>query len=104
MLHALINNNLSGIATLCKKHKVASLSAFGSVCSDHFSENSDVDFLVTYFTDQIPQEDYADNYFDLMDGLEQLLGKKVDLVTEKTLENPYFIQSVQMTKTPVYVA
>lgn len=104
MLNPIIQNNIPAIAALCRKHKVASLSVFGSVCTDKFSNTSDVDFLVSYFQDQIAVEDYADNFFELTDGLEQLLGKKIDLVTEKSLQNPFFIQSVQQTKTNVYVA
>ncbi len=43
--------------------------------------------------------DYADTYFDLADQLENLFQRPVDLVTDKSLSNPYFIDSVNQTKT-----
>ena len=48
--------------------------------------------------------DYADNYFELAEQLEQLFKRPVDLVTEKSLFNPYFIESVNKNKTLVYAA
>lgn len=104
MLNALIQNNLPTIEILCKKHKVSKLYAFGSICTGHFSSSSDVDLLVSYLNEQIPVEDYADNYFDFLEKLEILFGKKVDLVSESSLKNPYFIQSVDATKIALYAA
>ena len=46
--------------------------------------------------------EYGDNYFSLVTALEQLFHRHVDLITEITLRNPYFIQSVNKTKTPIY--
>ena len=102
MLNAVIENNLGKIENLCRQYHVSSLYAFGSVCTDKFSEKSDIDFLVSFYSDKIPPQDFADNYFDLLDKLETLLGKEVDLVSERTLSNPYFIKTVSLTKTPVY--
>jgi len=49
-------------------------------------------------------EDYADNYFDLCDDLESLLGRKVDVVTLKSVRNPYFKASVFKSRQLVYSA
>jgi len=46
--------------------------------------------------------DYADTYFDLADGFEDLFQRSVDLVTDKSLSNPYFIDSINQTKTMIY--
>jgi len=43
--------------------------------------------------------DYADTYFDLADKIENLFQRPVDLVTDKSLSNPYFIDSINKTKT-----
>ena len=48
--------------------------------------------------------DYADTYFILADKLEYLFNRKVDLVTDKSLSNPYFISSINLTKTLIYGA
>ncbi len=81
-------------------HNVQSLFVFGSACTDNFSNKSDIDLLVTF----IPMEygDYADTYFELADKFENLFQRPVDLVTDKSLSNPYFIHSVNQTKTLLY--
>jgi predicted nucleotidyltransferase len=46
--------------------------------------------------------DYADSYLNLADKLEELFQRPVDLITDKSLSNPYFINSVNRTKTLIY--
>lgn len=46
--------------------------------------------------------DYADTYFDLADRFEHLFRRPVDLITDKSLSNPYFIESINKTKIQVY--
>jgi len=79
------------------------LYAFGSVLSDHFSPESDVDFLVD-LGNQIEYEEYAENYFQLADELETLLQRPVDLLTVQSLRNPFFIQQVEDSKQMLYSA
>lgn len=81
-------------------HNVKALFAFGSVASEGFKEESDVDLLVSFK----PMEygEYADNYFMLAEKFESLFNRSVDLVTENSLSNPYFIDSVNRTKTMLY--
>jgi uncharacterized protein len=99
-LNPIIINNIDKIKSLCVEHNVASLYAFGSVCSENFSTASDIDLLVSFK----PMEygDYADSYFFLADKLEELFKRRVDLVTEKSLNNPYFIKAVNQTRTHIY--
>jgi uncharacterized protein len=99
-MNKVLSENRDGIQTLCKKYNVKSLHAFGSVCTDRFSENSDIDLLVSFHP--MDYGDYADAYFELADSLEELLQRPVDLVTEKSLANPYFINSVNKHKELLY--
>ena len=64
-MNSIIENNKSSIAKLCIENKVDKLYAFGSVLTDNFNENSDIDFVVS-FNNQIKLLDYADNYFNLL--------------------------------------
>ena len=98
--HPLILDNIDRIKALCIAHNVKSLFVFGSVCTGRFDEESDIDFLVSFH----PMDfgDYADAYFELADKLEHLFHRPVDLVTDKSLSNPYFIESVNKTKTQLY--
>ena len=101
MLNSIIKNNLSEITELLNQHKVKRAFAFGSVCTDKFNKDSDIDLLIA-FNDGLGPIEYDDNYFLLVDALEKLFHRHVDLVTEPTLRNPYFIKSVNLTKTPIY--
>ena len=96
-MQALISNNIEKIKTLCLAHNVKTLFAFGSVCTDKFNDKSDIDLLISFYP-----MDYADTYFELVDKLEGLFQRPVDLVTDKSLSNPYFIDSVNQTKTLIY--
>ena len=81
-------------------HNVKALFAFGSVASEGFKEESDVDLLVSF--KPMDYGEYADNYFILAEKFESLFDRPVDLVTENSLSNPYFIDSVNRTKTMLY--
>ncbi len=94
--------HVEAIKSLCRKHRVKSLHVFGSLLSSRFNELSDVDFLVSF--EELDFGDYADAYFGLAEDLEELLGRKVDLVTEKSLRNPYFIESIESNKKLLYAA
>ncbi len=99
-MHKIIHENLNRITALCKRHNVRSLFAFGSVCTDTFGKKSDINLLVSFYS-MVPG-DYADNYFDMADEFEKLFQRRVDLITDKCLSNPYFIASVNQTKTLLY--
>lgn len=98
----LIELNMDKIVALCKKYKVAKLWVFGSILTDRFNDNSDVDFSVTFDKKNIPLLDYADNYLDFLSELKSLLLRDIDLVTEDSLSNPYFIKSLNSTKRLIY--
>jgi len=99
-MQRLVLDNIVNIKTLCMAHNVRTLFAFGSVCTDRFNEKSDVDLLISF--KPMDFGDYADTYFDLADKLENLFQRPVDLVTDKSLSNPYFIDSINKTKTLLY--
>jgi len=97
----IIEQHKESIFELCQKHKVTKLYVFGSILTNQFGTKSDIDFLV-YFSNEIDLLDYADNYFDLKFELEDLLGRKIDLVEGKSLKNKYFINEVETTKLKIY--
>ena len=96
----IVKNNIQKIALLCEEFKVEKLWVFGSATKSSFSAESDVDFLVSF--ENMKPKDYAENYFLLAENLEEILGRDVDLVTVNSLSNPYFIQSVEESKTLIY--
>lgn len=99
-MHSLIDEKMDQIRQLCIEHNVKRLFAFGSIVHGTFSEDSDIDLIVSFTP--MDYGDYADNYFSLADKFEALFNRPVDLITEKSLSNPYFIESVNKTKTRLY--
>jgi len=88
------------INELCSKHKVKSLYVFGSVLSDKFNKESDIDFIVEF--EPIDIAAYTDNYYHLKFSLEDILKRPVDLLEEKAIRNPYFRQAVNNQRRIVY--
>ena len=101
-MQKVLTENIDNIKMLCSTHNVNSLFAFGSVCTDKFNDESDIDLLVSFKSMEFG--DYADTYFELAEKFESLLKRPVDLVTDKSLSNPYFIESLNKTKTLIYGA
>lgn len=62
-----------------------SIALFGSAAKVVMNAKSDIDLLVE-FSSELKILDYADNYFSLLDELEELLERKVDLVSVKSLK------------------
>ena len=96
-----LTSHIPQIKKLCEQHKVDKLYAFGSVLTDNFSKDSDVDFLYRFRSD-VPVNEYADNFFDFKFSLEDMLNRPIDLVSEKHLQNPYFIEEINSTKQLIY--
>ena len=89
------------VATLCRRTGAKRLDVFGSaVRADFNPTSSDLDFLVEF--DDLPPAKYADAYFALKESLESLFDRPVDLVTESSLDNPYFRDRVYAERRPVY--
>jgi predicted nucleotidyltransferase len=99
-MHKVLKENITKLNAICKEHFVERLYAYGSVCTDRFDKNSDIDLLISF--QPMDFGDYADNYFSIIEKFEKTFNRSVDLTTEKSLSNPYFIQSVNQTKTLIY--
>lgn len=99
-MNSIIENNKASIDKLCQENKVEKLYVFGSVLNENFNDNSDIDFLV-----QIKNEDpfqYTDNYFNLLFGFEDLFKREIDLLSLKSLKNPFFIKNIERNRQLIY--
>lgn len=97
---SLIERNIDAIKRLCAIYAVAQMSVFGSVLTDRFNDDSDIDILVSF--DDLPIEQYADNYLQLQSALQELLVREIDLVEDKAIRNPVFCNQVDRTKVKIY--
>lgn len=100
-MNKIISEKLGFIKDLCLRYGVRSLYLFGSASTEKFNEQSDLDFLIS-FSNKLSIEDYTENYFIIHYKLQELFKKKIDLITEKSLQNPYLIKSIDRTKIVVY--
>ena len=88
---------------LCRRYGVLRLDLFGSAVSGPYRpEESDLDFVVEF--QELSTAAYAEAYFGLLEALEQLFERPVDLVSGPAIKNPYFRQSLEKTRTLVYEA
>ncbi len=81
-----------------QKYKVAKLWVFGSILTPRFNDRSDVDFLVDFDEEHIELLDYADNFFDFIHAIEEVIGRKVDMIVNKSIRNRFFRQEVDQTR------
>ena len=101
-MNSIIKNNLKQLRTLCEKYEVKVLYVFGSASTEDLLPSSDIDILISF--KDITIEQYTENYFSLHNDLEKLFDRKIDLITENSLRNPYFIEGVEKTKKLLYAA
>ncbi len=102
-MNRLIEAHRQELEQLCIRYHVRRLELFGSATANRFNpESSDLDFLVE-FRDLEPNQ-YADHYFGLLEALEDLFQRPVDLVMTSAIKNPYFLQSVNATRMVLYAA
>ena len=98
-----IEQRADELKRLCLQYGVRRLDLFGSAATGPYDpEESDLDFLVEFQPAAL--DAYADAYFGLLEALGRLFGRPVDLVVKSAIKNPYFLQSVEQTRTPVYEA
>jgi len=100
---AIIDAQRSQLESLCRKHRVRRLEVFGSAADGTFDpQRSDIDFLVDFLP--FKSGTAFDTYFNLLESLEALFERKVDLVDATCLKNPFFIRGVNESRITVYEA
>ena len=100
-LMTLIKERYTDFVELCRSHKVDKIYAFGSSITDHFdSEKSDIDIVVKVDIDDPIERGEA--LLSLWDKLEGLFKRKVDLLTEDSIRNPYLKANINRTKKLIY--
>lgn len=100
-LTSLIQERYTKFVDLCKSHKVNKMYAFGSSITDHFDPiKSDIDVVVKLDIDD--PADKGEALMSLWDTLEVFFQRKVDLLTEDSIRNPYLKMNINRTKKLIY--
>jgi len=88
------------IENICRELRLQRLDLIGSATRDDFSDGSDMDVLVTFEGD----ENFFDRYFTLKERLEEIFQRKVDVIEERAIKNPFFRKTVNRDRVKVYGA
>ena len=89
------------IDNFCLKWKISEMALFGSVLSDEFRSDSDIDVLVSF------KDDAGWGLFDFVDMIDELkaiFGRKVDLVEKDSLKNPFRRKRILDSNEVIYAA
>ncbi len=100
-MNTILENKLPEVFALFEKNKVKNAYIFGSICTEHFSEHSDIDFLIS-FNEELEPLEKGENWWNLFYALQEIFHREIDLLTEDSLQNPYFIEVLNQTKIPIY--
>jgi hypothetical protein len=99
----LIADKQDELAQLCRRFEVERLDLFGSATGDDFDPaRSDLDFLVCFRP--CPPAEHYERYFGLLEALQALFNRRIDLIESDALRNPYLIKEVEKERVPLYAA
>jgi|SRR5262249_18488577 len=100
-MHKLIEEKRQELEGICRQHHVRRIDLFGSATGPGFdAAKSDLDFLVSF--EDIDIDQYADAYFGLLEDLHAVFQRPVDIVVDSAIQNPYFREAVDSTRTLIY--
>jgi predicted nucleotidyltransferase len=96
-----ILKKVNDFTVLCQIHKIKYLYAFGSSVTDRFDyDKSDIDLLVEI--DDADPTERGEKLVSLWDTFESFFHRKVDLLTDSSIRNPYLRRSIDSTKILIY--
>jgi predicted nucleotidyltransferase len=97
----LIQKNQTEFTNLCKEHNVKTMFAFGSSVTGNFDfDKSDIDLIVEI--DESDPVKKGEKILSIWDKLESFFKRKVDLLSNPNIRNPYLKQSVDASKVLIY--
>ncbi len=100
---SVVDEQRTQLEALCRRHGVRRLELFGSATEGTFDmESSDSDLLVQF--ESLSPGAHYEAYFGLWEGLQALFQRKIDLVEEGAMRNPYCIRRVNESRKQVYAA
>lgn len=102
-MHALVQAKQDELVALCRHFGARRLEVFGSAMGERFDpETSDIDFLVEF--EPSDPGSPADRYFGLLEALQELYARPVDLVDLAAIRNPYFLEAIEASRTVLHAA
>lgn len=100
-MNAIIQEKLDAIQIICEQFAVRQLFVFASVLTDNFGKKSDIDFLVDFEEPNDPVE-FGLLLIDFEKKLAKIFRRKIDLVVNRYVINPFFRKKLEQTKILIY--
>jgi len=88
------------IPPMCEKYRIAYVDAFGSIARSELKEGSDIDLIIEFSEPR--REKISTRFFGFLHEVEDRFHHKVDLLTEKSLRNPFLKESVNRDRIRIY--
>lgn len=99
----IVRAHLAELHALCRRFGVRPLDLFGLAATGRFDRaRSDLDFLVDFAP--MPPARYAKACRGMREGLAEMFGHPIDLLTESALSNPYLRRQIEAEKRLLYPA
>lgn len=99
--HPEVQKKIPELISLLRAHKVSKAYLFGSALTNQFDKDSDIDLLVSFQEGLDPVEN-GELWWSLWYALQDLFNRNVDLITERSIQNPYFREEVREKRVPIY--
>lgn len=97
----LIKGRIDNFKNLCQDHKVKYLYAFGSSITENFNEDtSDIDLIVEI--DEPDPIEKGEKLISLWNNFESFFQRKVDMLTETSIKNPFLKREINSKKLLIY--
>ena len=93
---------MEAIREFCQRWNIVELALFGSIVRDDFGPESDVDVMVRFGPEGMAPLPWGT--IGVKMGLEDLLGRSVDVVVKGNIKNPYRLRSISRDYTVMYAA
>jgi predicted nucleotidyltransferase len=103
-VHTAISVDQEAIRHFCRKWRIREFALFGSVLTDEFRADSDVDVLITFADPQPDLGPWGENLDIMREELEALFGRRVDLVQKRLVRNPFRRHHILTTRRIIYAA
>jgi predicted nucleotidyltransferase len=100
---ALVQDKAAQVQDLRRRFRVRRLELFGSAARGAFDPaTSDLDFLLEL--QSMSPEEHSESYFGLLEALEDLFGRDVDLVELAAVRNPFSLRRIDESRELLYAA
>lgn len=100
-MNEIVQTRLEDLRHLCGQYRVERLHLFGSAARGDFDpDTSDLDLLVEF--QLMPPVEHARFFLGLLESLEKLFGRRVDLLEPGSIENPYLRRSIEESRQVIF--